>query len=210
MGRFVFNLLIILIIDTVAPAQTTIDFISSYNNHIDPFGKLDSIKILKMKIIAEIKYTMNSQYAEMKSEQVCEFFADAPRKCSYTNGKKISYWDMFPVPIEFNGNGIKHQLNYVLSEESIPWLLKSMTDSIVVIEKQVSAAAKHILTFDRKSLNLLQQSTVAEERDYIGYTNFISYQNIHGIVVTKEAALELKFANNVATAIVCYEEVEFQ
>lgn len=201
--------LFVLVLKLVVQGQSKIDFMNRYNSHIDPFGKLDSIKVLKLRIISEIKQTINSHYVEMNSEQVCEYFKGKSRRCTYTNGRKGDNWDMFPIPEQFDGNEIKYQLNYIPTEEPNLYFLKSMNDSIVVIQKKANDITKQTLTFDSKTLNLLQQLTEAERSNYISYTNFISYQTVDGILIPKEIRLEIKFKDNFATATVRYEEVEF-
>lgn len=188
-------------------AQSEEDHLISYNKHIDPAGKLDSFKIMSMQIRADLTYIQNSTSRQIRNVRDCAFYSNGTMKCRNLDGEDRGDFEMFPIPEEYKGNGIKYQLNFIpVSHGKIFYRTKN--DSITVVEKKIDSTDGYVYTFDSKTKNLLQMKTTREEegKTAVSYTNFQSYQTVNGIVIPKTVT----FSNNFIMATLEYDAVNFE
>ncbi|HRJ31412.1 MAG TPA: hypothetical protein PLV21_12550 [Cyclobacteriaceae bacterium] len=185
-------------------AQSVVDFLNSYNKHIDPFERLDTTQVLTLKMVTKIRYSASATINEINRTRVCKYYANGDRNCFNTDGS-TDHLEKYPIPLEYDGNAIKYQLEFIPIDEPDLFSFLLITDSITVIEKVVGKSETHVFTFDNKTMNLLQRSTVSRDTGYVSFTNYESYQIVCGILIRKK----ISFNNQFSTATIEFDDVEF-
>jgi len=189
-------------------AQKEQDFISAYNNHIDPTHQLNTIKILNLKIELHAKGIINSTPVNVDNVNECQYSVGGASKClDSENGRHVDLNLFPPVKDEFN-NYLKAQLNFIsIKGDSTFFRFKTVNDSITIIERRINARQKFVYTFDSKTINLLQIESNFEKSDtkYSSQTRFLAYDNVNSILVPKH----ITFTNNFCTATVIYSNFSF-
>lgn len=189
-----------------ANAQNAKDFLIAYNKRVDPFGRLDSIKVLTLKMVTKIKYSTGSTFYEINNVRLCNFYADGTRSYLNPDGSKAEHLEINPIPKEFSGNAIKYQLEFIAIDEGARLSFQLVNDSITVIEKDMGSRGKHVFTFDSNTKHLLQRSTINDDGSYVSYTNYVSYQTVNDIIVREK----ITFSNQTSIATIEYENIEFK
>lgn len=202
-----FNITIYLLSIT-SYAQSEVDFITSYNKHIDPTGKLNEIALVSMQVKTDINYILNSTTRQLKKLQNCNYYSDGRTKCSDIDNNNQNF--EFPnIPEEDGGNAVRTQLNFIKIKENDVLSFKLQSDSITVVEREITPLHKYLYTFDSKTKDLLQIKRVNQvvgKETYISYTDFKSYQKIDGILVPKN----ITFSNSFSLANLEYSSIEFK
>jgi hypothetical protein len=204
MKLLIFHTIIYFISSTIY-AQNEVDYIASYNRHIDPTGKLDTIDLLSIQLKSDISYTLNFTITKQQNTiRKCNFYSDGTTKCVGSDD-----FQMPKIPEEDGGNAIKAKLNFIKIKENEILSFKLQSDSITVIERGMTPSHKYVYTFDSKTKDLLQMkrvNQVADKETYVSYTDFKSYQIIDGIIVPKKVT----FLNNFSLASLEYLDVAFK
>lgn len=206
--KSIFFYIILYFLSSTAHAQAEVDYIASYNRHIDPTGKLDAIVILSMQVKSDINYTLNFTTKQIKSIRNCSFYSDGSTQCIDTDNNGSKNFELPNIPEEDGGNAIKTQLNFIKIKETDVLSFKVQSDSITIVEREMTPSHKYLYTFDSKTKDLLQIKRInkTDAETYVSYTDFKGYQEIDGIIIPKN----ITFSNNFSIATLEYLDLAIE
>lgn len=185
------------------------EFIKNYNEHIDPFHKLDTLKVFVRNENMVVSGFLNSQIIDIKKSNSCKYYSDGTENC--VDSKTGSSLDLSLIEIQpaSSKNIIKYHLNFITLEDGKENLkFKLVNDSITVIEEDEGAVGKRTYTFDSKTRDLLQLECkrIVNNITRTSLTRFDVYETINGIIVPQKAS----YSNDYCQATVEYANLYFK
>lgn len=189
-------------------SQSVEEFIHSYNAHVDPLRKLDTIAHITIKWRTQINSYLTGRRIE--SSATCYHCTNGKEICIKEKDLPASNLDLVSIPASANNkNLIKYMVNWIFVEESgNEYTYKVINDSITVVEELTGLTNRKVYTFDTQSLNLLQiraiTSTGVEET--VRDTNFLHYDMINGILVPRK----ISYLSNICDATIEYLDISFE
>jgi hypothetical protein len=188
-------------------AQSELDFISSYNEHLDPYHQLDTIHVLLVTNKLAAKGVLNGNSFDFSDDiKECKYYANGDQRCVVSGTGRNMDMNFIPKPKNGYENAIKDQLNFIAPGDPGMLSFRLRNDSITVIEKRLQTFQKFIYTFNSKTKDLLQVDNLAVSKSYSSVTRFVTYQNMGGIVVPER----ITFSNTFCEAILEYADVSFK
>jgi hypothetical protein len=186
-------------------AQGERDFIYKYNEHIDPFHRLDTIDFLAFSAKVDAEGVINKTVVKSNDTQLHKYFSNGTREVVDVK-KDMIIDNHFYQPLEFN-NAIKLYLGFISpDEESVTFKFLSVNDSTTILEKQRINKEKYIYVFDTKTKDLLQIEKINLSTNYYSKTTYHSYQKVNGILVPKDTSV----SSSILQGTMMYYNVVFQ
>ncbi len=197
-----------------ATAQSEISFLKKYNHHIDPEKKLDSVIVycvtIKSKIVGKSSIgDLDFSRINVDETRICEYYSNGEEKCINKENNTMLDLSLMPIHTSSSNGYIKYHVNIIPEKDFNSFKVKTVNDSILILEKVISQTQKHQFTFDVRTLNLLETEnsniTISGE-NFISRTRFIKYQLVDGILVPQL----INYSNSFCNAVLEYKDIIFK
>ncbi|MFM8743794.1 MAG: hypothetical protein ACKODM_10790 [Cytophagales bacterium] len=210
-----FSLVILHIMASFSYAQSATEFLTRYNNHIDPLKRLDSISTLivtvKSKITGKSSSIGGSIFGQVNIDEthICEYDSKGNEKCENTKNQIPLELNLMKQSDDAQYNQIKYHLNIIPPQTFKFYKVTLANDSIFLLERIISLTQKHIFKFDAESLNLLEteNSNITSSGDkFVSYTKYLHYQTKEGILIPSIVSYSSTFCE----AVLEYKQITFR